>query len=67
MLRWFAWHLFVWSVRLVVLLVACYSMGRVINEELGYRMEPKPMLLGALLMIVTVRIWMPWHMPKRED
>lgn len=67
MIRWLAWHLFVWAVRLVVLAIAVFTMTRVIDEELGYRMELKPMLFGALLMIVTVRIWMPWFPPKRDE
>jgi len=67
MLRWLSGHLFVWVVRVCVLLAAVMTMSRLINEELGYRMEFYPMLTGAVLMIVTVRIWMPWHMPKRDD
>lgn len=60
MIRWLSWLAFVWSVRIGVLLVATWTMSRLINEELGYRMEPKPMLVAAILTIVVVRIWMPW-------
>lgn len=67
MIRWLAWHLMVWTVRLGVLVIAVVTMTRLIDEELGYRMELKPMLMGALLMIITVRIWMPWFPPKREE
>lgn len=65
MIRWFLWHAFVWSARVGTLLAATWTMSRLIQEELGYRMEPKPMLVGAILMIVTVRIWMPWARSER--
>lgn len=67
MIRWLSWLAFVWSVRLGVLILSTWTMSRVISDELGYRMEPKPMLLGAILMIVTVRIWMPWSTPRPDD
>jgi hypothetical protein len=61
------WHLFVWSVRVGVLLGATLTMSHLVNEELGYRMEFYPMLVAAVLMIVTVRLWMPWVPPRRDD
>lgn len=60
MTRWFMHHLFVWTVRLVVLVVSVFTLARVIHVTLGYRMEYGPMFLGALLIIVVVRVWMPW-------
>lgn len=67
MIRWFLWLAFVWSVRLGVLLASTWTMSRLISEELGYRMEPKPMLVGAILLVITVRLWMPWSRPKWSD
>ncbi len=67
MIPWALHHLFVWAVRLGVLVVACLTVQRILVDELGYRMEFKPMLVVALLMIVTVRLWMPWAPPKRDE
>ena len=67
MIQWMLGHLFVWAVRITVLVVACLSMQHLLTEELGYRMEFQPMLVGALLMIVTVRIWMPWQPQSKKS
>ena len=64
---WLLHHSFVWAARLGVLFAACLTAQHLINEELGYRMEFRPMFIIALMMIVTVRIWMPWATPKRDD
>ena len=47
MLRWIAYHLFVWAVRLAVLVVAVVTLADVIHQRLGYRMEYGPMFLAA--------------------
>lgn len=60
MLQWAFRHLFVWVVRLAVLVVAVLTLANVIHSQLGYRMALGPMFLGALLVIVLVRVWMPW-------
>ena len=48
-------------VRLAVLLAACVTMGKILTDELGYRMDFNVMLVAAAMMIITVRVWMPWH------
>lgn len=67
MIAWMLQHLFVWAVRITVLLVACFTVQNIMTEELGYRMDFRTMFTVALLMIVTVRIWMPWSSPKKGD
>jgi len=48
-------------VRLAVLMAACLTMGKILTDELGYRMDFNVMLVAAAMMIITVRVWMPWH------
>lgn len=67
MIAWVLQHLFVWSVRIGVLYAACFTVQNILTEELGYRMDFRTMLTVALMMIVTVRIWMPWSLPKKGD
>jgi hypothetical protein len=66
-MSWLLHSAFVWFIRLAVLVAACLTVQHLINEELGYRMEFQPMLIIALLMIVVVRIWMPWSMKDRPE
>ncbi len=66
MIEWFVGHLFVWCVRCAVLLGACFSMRHILANQLGYRVEVPQLLAGGILMIVTVRVWMPWA-PNRKS
>lgn len=66
MTHWALYHLFVWTARIGVLVAACLTVQHVLVDELGYRMEFRPMLIVALMMIVTVRIWMPWSKGEKN-
>lgn len=66
MLAWMAGNVFVWLVRLAVLTGACFSMKFILADQLGYRVEFPQLWIGGLLIIVTVRIWMPWQSPFQE-
>jgi hypothetical protein len=67
MFAWVSGRLFVWSVRAVVLLAACFSMRHILADQLGYRVEVPQLLFGGLLMIVTVRVWMPWASTNKKS
>ena len=67
MIAWAAGNLFVWLVRLAVLTGACLSMKFILADQLGYRVEFPQLWIGGLLIIVTVRIWMPWESPFKKE
>jgi hypothetical protein len=60
MIKWALDNAFVWLVRVVVLLAACFSMKHILADQLGYRVELTQLVIAGLLTIVTVRVWMPW-------
>lgn len=67
MLGWLAVNAFVWAVRVAVLVGACFSMRYILATELGYRVDVPQLLLGGLLIIVTVKLWMPWTSPLAKE
>lgn len=67
MFGWMAGNVFVWLVRFAVLLGGCLSMKYILADQLGYRVELPQMFIAGLLIIITVRIWMPWSSPLKED
>jgi hypothetical protein len=66
-IQWALGNVFVWVVRLAVLTGACLSMKFILADQLGYRVEFPQMWIGGLLIIVTVRIWMPWTSPFSKE
>ena len=67
MIKWAMGHGFVWLVRLAVLTGACLSMKFILADQLGYRVEFPQLWIGGLLIVVTVRVWMPWSSPLTDD
>jgi len=67
MIMWATGNAFVWVVRLAVLLGACLSMKFILADQLGYRVEFPQLFIAGLLVIITVRVWMPWTSPLREE
>ena len=67
MIRWAIGNMVVWLVRLGVLTGAALSMKFILADQLGYRVEFPQMWIGGLLIIVTVRIWMPWTSPFEKE
>lgn len=47
---WFAW-------RIAVTLAATLSIQHIIHEEDAVWIETKPLLVGAVLLVVVIRIW----------
>lgn len=67
MIAWLSGNLFVWLVRVAVLFGACMTMRFILATQLGYRVEIPQLLTGGLLMIITVRVWMPWSSDDKKS
>ena len=52
---------FKFVVRITVLFVSCLTMSKIMVNKLGYRMDLDVMLFVAAMLIVLVRVWMPWE------
>ena len=66
MIKWASGWMFVWAIRIVVLVGACLSMKAILADQLGYRVEFPQLFIAGLLTIVCVRVWMPWQSPFQE-
>jgi hypothetical protein len=62
--RWLLWHACKWFTRTGVLLASCWTVQHLLHDRLGYRVDLQTMLVIAVVMIVTVRLWMPWKEDK---
>lgn len=58
MLRWIINNIVWFSIRLVVTLACIFTIQNVIHQE-GYLIPYKILLVGAICLIVGVRLWMP--------
>ena len=65
-IRWVGARAFVFAARMVVLFGATWAIEGMVHRELGYRIEFVPMLLIAIIAIVTLRVWMPWSTSTRD-
>ena len=67
MIRWLLQNGFVWGVRIGSLLVGCFSMQHILGDNLGYRVDTSTLLIAATIMIVVIRLWMPWAPSEPES
>lgn len=67
MFKWLVKHSFVFGLRVATLFGASWAVTGLVNRELGYRIEYSPMLLIAIITIVTLRIWMPWSSTNDKE
>lgn len=65
MLDWAARRLFQLAVRLGFTLAGCVTLQRLIHEE-GYRVELSTLLLASAVVVIVLRLWMPWGHEARS-
>ena len=58
-------HAFQFAVRIGVTLVALLTIQNVVHQE-GYFIEFKTLAVAAVVMIVALRLWMPWSKPASD-
>ena len=66
LVNWLSSHIIVFLVRIAVLFGATWAIEGMVNRELGYHIEFRPMLIFMIVALVTIRVWMPWSTSTRD-
>jgi len=66
MFRWMLYWVWWFSWRCAVTLVSILTLQNIIHQEQDIWIETKPLMVGALLMVIVIRMWSSHGTPPKE-